>query len=96
MDNKKIRGWILRILYRAYPAGLEKRSILKQLHDLGYAVTKRDFEANMGYLMDDNFIAEKKFGDVVYEELLSNKLDKITTAGIDLVEGVTTDCGVDV
>lgn len=95
MNNKKIRGWIIRILSRAYPAGLEGNSIYKQLHDLGYTVTRKDFDANMAYVIEDSFVEERKFGDLRYEELLHNKIYKLTTKGVDLAEKTIKDSGVD-
>lgn len=94
-NNKKIRGWIVRILSRAYPAGLEGNSIFKQLHDLGYTVTRKDFDANMAYIVEDGFVEEKMYGDISYEELLNNKIYKLTTTGVDLAEGTLKDSGVE-
>lgn len=95
MSNKKIRGWIIRILERAYPAGLEGNFIFKQLHELGYTVTRKDFDANMAYIIEDGFVEEKKFGDISYENVLYNKKYKLTTKGVDLAEGTEKDSGVD-
>lgn len=95
MDNKKIRGWIIRICDRAYPAGLEGNSIFKQLHGLGYRVTRKDFDANMAYVIEDGFVEIKNFGDINYEDVLHNKIYKLTTAGKDLAEGTQSDCGVE-
>lgn len=95
MDNKKIRGWVLRILDRAYPAGLEDKTLFKQLHDLGYQITRKDFEANMAYVSEDGFVEIKHFGSCGFEEGLSNKIFKLTTKGKDLVEKTITDTGVE-
>jgi len=43
--NKKIRGWMVRILQRAYPAGMEPDTLRRQLNDLGYQVTVNDTNA---------------------------------------------------
>ncbi len=95
MANKSIRGWIVRILQRAYPAGLEDRSLHKQLNDLGYSVTRRELSANLAYLVEDSYIEERKFGNEFKEELL-NKTYKLTTRGVDLAEGSITDEGVEI
>lgn len=95
MANKNIRGWIVRILQRAYPAGLEERSLHKQLSDLGYAVIRRELGANLAYLVEDGFIEERSFGDEFKEELM-NKTYKLTTKGVDLAEGSITDEGVEI
>lgn len=95
VNNKKIRGWIVRILIRAYPAGLDGKSIYKQLHDLGYSVSRRDLDANMAYVLEDGFVTERQFGEIGYEELLNNKIYKLTTKGVDLAEGTTSDYGVE-
>lgn len=94
MDNKRIRGWIVRILQRAYPAGIEDTNIYKQLHDLGYEVTRKDFEVNIAYLIEDGFVEEKKFGETGFNAVLINRILKLTTRGIDLSEGTLKDEGV--
>lgn len=95
MENKNIRGWIVRILQRAYPAGLEERSLQKQLVALGYPVTKRDLGANLAYLAEDGYVEERKFGNELRDDLL-NKTYKLTTKGVDLAEGSITDDGVEI
>lgn len=95
MENKNIRGWIVRILQRAYPAGLEERSLQKQLVALGYSVTKRDLAANLAYLAEDGYVEERKFGNELRDDLL-NKTYKLTTKGVDLAEGSATDDGVEI
>ena len=95
MANKNIRGWIVRILQRAYPAGLEARSLHKQLNDLGYSVTKRELEANVAYLTEDGYLEERKFGNEFKDDLL-NKTYKLTTKGIDLAEGSIADEGIEI
>lgn len=96
MANKNIRGWIVRILQRAYPAGLEDKSLHKQLNALGYPVTKIELTANLTYLEEDGFIEEKKFGDEFgFDDNLCNKIYKLTTKGIDLAEKSITDTGVE-
>lgn len=94
MENKNIRGWIVRILQRAYPAGLEDRSLQKQLNDLGYPVMKRELEAHLAYLAEDKFIEKMQFGNQLKDDL-TNKIYKLTTKGIDLAEGTTEDEGVE-
>ena len=95
MDNKKIRGWMVRILQRAYPAGLEGKSLHKQLYELGYKITRKDFDVNLSYLIEDSFIKEDSFGGDIFSDTLQNKIYKLTTKGIDLAENSITDAGVD-
>lgn len=90
--NKKIRGWIVRILQRAYPAGLEPETLRKQLNDLGYQVTGRDTMAALAYLKEDGFVENPQFGAMME---LENEFFKLTTKGIDLAEGSVQDVGVD-
>lgn len=94
MDNKKIRGWMIRILQRAYPIGLEADVLFKQLHELGYEITRKEFEANISYLIDDHFVELQKFGEVSFAETLNNKFYRLTTLGVDLIEGTISDKGV--
>ena len=93
-ESKKIRGWMIRILHRAYPAGLEAETLFRQLHGMGYEVTRKEFDANIQYLIDDGFMQIQKFGEFSFEETLNNKIYKVTTKGVDLVEKTITDEGV--
>lgn len=90
--NKKIRGWIVRILQRAYPVGLEPETLRRQLNDLGYSVTGRDVEAALAYLKEDGFVENPRF-EAMME--LENEFYKLTTKGIDLSEGSVSDLGVE-
>lgn len=93
--NKKIRGWIVRILQRAYPAGMETDTLWRQLTDLGYEVTRGELVASLAYLKEDGFIENPQFGIGGLMDGLNNEFYKLTTDGIDLAEGTTTDAGVD-
>lgn len=94
MNNKKIRGWVIRILERAYPVGLEADTLFKQLHELGYEITRKEFEANVAYLIDAKFIETQKFGELQFEEVLHNQFYKLTPVGVDLAEGTVQSKGV--
>lgn len=91
--NKKIRGWIVRILQRAYPAGLETETLGNQLEDLGYSVAGKDLEASLAYLNEDGFIEKIEFGKPF--DGLTTRFYKLTTKGIDLAEKTISDTGVD-
>lgn len=94
--NKKVRGWIVRILERAYPAGLEAKNIHKQLCDLGYSVTEKEFWASIAYLIEDGFLEKRDFGKTSFgQDILRNEIYKLTTKGVDLAEGTVEDTGVD-
>lgn len=95
MENKNIRGWIVRILQRAYPAGLEEKSLHKQLRDLGYAITRRELQVSLAYLTEDKYIERRDFGNEFRDELL-NTTYKLTTRGVDLAERSITDEGVEI
>lgn len=96
MDNKIIRGWIVRILQRAYPAGMEERSLHKQLHGLGYPVTRTELAANVAYLAEDRFVEAQQYGVAAFDEGLQNKTYKLTTKGVDLAEKSIADAGVEI
>ncbi|MFC4805545.1 hypothetical protein ACFO4R_10735, partial [Filifactor villosus] len=68
--------------------------LFKQLHELGYEITKKEFEANISYLVDDHFVELQKFGEASFFETLNNKFYKLTTEGVDLAEGTVEDKGV--
>lgn len=89
--NKKIRGWIVRILQRAYPAGMEPDTLRKQLNDLGYRVSGNETAAALAYLKEDGFVENPQFGTLSLE----NEFCKLTTKGVDLAEGTVQDLGVD-
>lgn len=94
--NKRVRGWIIRILQRAYPAGLEEETIFKQLHEMGYELTKKELLQHLSYLVEDDFIQLLQFGKTSYQSVLNNKIYKLTTRGIDLFEETITDEGVEI
>lgn len=95
MANKNIRGWIVRILQRAYPLGMEDKSLHRQLNGLGYSVTYRELQAHLAYLQEDGFLTKQQFGDE-YRNELTNDIYKLTTKGVDLAEGSITDEGVEI
>lgn len=95
LRNKKVRGWIVRILYRSYPAGFEIDTLCRQLNNLGYAVTRNDLQANLAYLKEDGFVENPQFGGGAILDGISNEFWKLTTKGIDLAEGTISDPGVD-
>lgn len=95
MDNKIVRGWIVRILSRCYPLGMETLSLQKQLYNLGYKVLKKELKAQLAYLQEDGFIEKISYGDEFRDELV-NKTYKLTTKGVDLAEGTIEDSGVSI
>lgn len=89
--NKKIRGWIVRILQRSYPAGFEPNTLCNQLNDLGYKVTVNGTIAALAYLQEDGFVENPQHMALGLE----NEFYKLTTKGVDLAEGTVQDLGVD-
>lgn len=95
MDNKIIRGWIVRILQRAYPFGMEMLTLQKQLSALGYNVLKKELAVQIAYLAEASYIEERDFGSEFKNELV-NTTFKLTKEGMDLAEGTIADEGVSV
>lgn len=93
--NKKMRGWVVRILQRAYPAGFEIDTLWRQLTDLGYEATRTELQVNLAYLKEDGFVENPQFGIGQLMDGLNNEFYKLTTKGIDLAEGTISDPGVD-
>lgn len=92
IDNKKERGWILRILDRMYPDGLDVDTLKKQMVDLRFLTSEHDIRSNIAYLQDKQLIKELEVGNANFKR----KIVALTAYGKDLVDGtIEAVAGVD-
>lgn len=98
IENKRIRGMIMRLLHRVYPTPLKVDAISKAL--LGASdIINPDIAAYLDYLEGKEYIdvylsdTDERLPQAAYPPEM---LVKLTWRGIDLLEGTTDDPGVDV
>jgi hypothetical protein len=84
-EFKEIRGWILKILYNNLPGYGGDQLISSLLNEAGYEVSPLQVQGHFRYLADKDYV-ELKNPEI--EELgLTRHLAKLTSKGVDLVEG---------
>lgn len=93
IDNKKERGWVLRVLDRVYPDGLDVETLKRQLIDLRFLTSDVDIRGNVAYLIDKGLIKSETVGNSSFKrEVIS-----LTAMGKDLIDGnIEPVVGVDV
>lgn len=93
IDNKKERGWVLRVLDRTYPDGLDVDTLRRQLIDLRFLTSDVDIRGNVAYLIDKGLIKAETVGNFNFKrEVIS-----LTAMGKDLVDGnIESVVGVDI
>jgi hypothetical protein len=92
-DNKKERGWILRILDRVYPDGLDKETLKKQLVDLKFMTSEHDIRGNLSYLEDKGLIKTELVGNAAFKR----ETVRLSADGKDVIDGeVEAPAGVDI
>ncbi len=93
MDNKKERGWILRVLDRVYPDGMDTDTLKKQLIDLRFLTGENDIRGDIAYLSDKGLIKQNTVGNSNF----SRTVVSLTSTGKDLIDGnIEPVVGVDV
>lgn len=93
MDNKKERGWILRVLDRVYPDGMDTDTLKKQLIDLRFLTGENDIRGDIAYLSDKGLIKQNTVGNSNF----SRTVVSLTSTGKDLIDGnIESVVGVDV
>lgn len=83
-QKSKERGWVMRILDRVYPDGLDKDIIKKQLIDLRFTSSDIDIRGILFYLEDKGLIQVKKVGN----KELERTVVILTSKGKDLIDNV--------
>ncbi|MBU1067676.1 hypothetical protein KKE60_07795 [Patescibacteria group bacterium] len=91
IENREIRGWILKICQRAQPYGASFQIIETTLLEADFHVSLTEIKAHLKYLNDKDYIhmeEHKKSG-------VTRRINFITPQGIDLIEGnIALDPGV--
>ena len=83
MDNKKERGWILRVLDRVYPDGMDTDTLKKQLIDLRFLTGENDIRGDIAYLSDKGLIKQNTVGNSNF----CRTVVSLTSTGKDLIDG---------
>lgn len=92
-DVRKERGWILRILNKAYPDGMDADTIKKQLVELRFLTGETDIRAHIAYISDKGFIRLEEVG----AGSVRRTVVSLTADGKDLIDGVSEAApGVDI
>lgn len=92
MESKIIRGWIVRILSRSYPLGIEASMLQKQLNMLSYPVTHLELTKECAYLKEKGFMLERHIKELGMDE----HVYMLTAGGVDLAEGTIVEEGVSI
>lgn len=93
IDNQKERGWVLRILDRMYPDGLDQDTIKRQLMDLKFLTSDIDIRGNIAYLADKGLVKLKEVGNGNFKRIIVT----LTADGKDIIDGIIEPpAGVDV
>ena len=89
---KRIRGLILKLLAHEHPGPIDIKVLHALLDDLYYTIKNEELRSHLVYLEMKGFITEEKreSGKVLIEMVL------ITPTGLDLLDGLIEDVGVDV
>jgi len=89
---RKIRGLILYLLVKYYPAPIDHYEILCFLDDLRYTITEEELIFHLAYLKERNFIRmETRGAGEMRRELVSS-----TANGVEARDGRIADSGIDV
>lgn len=93
VDNKDIRGRILKTLNNQYPSAMSVKMLSYGLRAASYKCSGPELKAHLAYLEGKGYIEIKKVG--VQELELERKMIELTVTGKDLVEGnIEPDPGV--
>lgn len=89
---RRIRGAILKLLAHEHPGTIDVKVLHFLLDDLRYTITEEELESHLVYLLEKGCIRlEKRRSTGVKLEMAV-----ITSAGLDVLDGFKSDCGVDV
>ncbi len=91
VKNRRTRIALLELLSTEYPGALDLRALMFALDSLGYPMPEAMVEAHLRYLEEKGFVSIEKrkgFG-------FSIAFASLTAEGWDLLDGFSTDRGVD-
>ena len=93
LEYREIRGWILRFLYINLPEWVGDKLMSELLANGGYNVSEPSVQGHYRYLAEKGFVEIKEVE--ISEVGLTRTLAKLTSKGVDLVEGnIPDDPGV--
>jgi len=91
VENREVRGWILRICERAQPYGASFKVIETALLESGFHMTPSELKSHLLYLEHKGYIHRQEYE----KNNVKRRVNFITPQGIDLIEGnVPCDPGV--
>jgi hypothetical protein len=92
LKNRQLRGVVLRSLALFYPSPITIRSLKGALLERGLTITA-DTQKVLHYLEDKGYIRTRE-GNLI--EMADDELVELTAQGVDLLEGTSSDPGVDI
>ena len=91
IENREIRGWILRICHRAQPYGASFRVIETTLMESEFHASLSEIKAHLKYLEDKDYIRMEE----IERNGVKRRINYVTPKGVDLLEGnIEQDPGV--
>ena len=91
VENREVRGWILRICDRAQPYGASFTVIETTLMEVGLHVSLNDVKAQLKYLEEKGYIRMEE----IERHGVKRRINYITPRGVDLLErNIEVDPGV--
>lgn len=88
-EFREIRGWILKTLYNNLPEWTGDKLLTDILVEGGYTISTPSVQGHLRYLSEKGYV-EMREAEVT-ELGLSRVLAKLTSRGVDLVEGSIED-----
>ncbi|GER92677.1 hypothetical protein A45J_0395 [hot springs metagenome] len=88
---RRIRGAILKLLAHQHPGTLDDKVLYWLLDDLRYSCSDEEYESHIAYLAEERLmhVERRKTGGVEI------RMFKISTKGLNVLDGFITDPGVD-
>ena len=89
---KRIRGAILKLLAQEHPGPIDFLVLHRLLDDIRYTITTEELESHVTYLEEKGCVKRERRGAKGFEIIMVT----ITAQGLDVLDGFTDTCGVDV
>ena len=83
VENREVRGWILRICQRASPHGASFELIENTLAEAGFHISLNEVKNLLVYLKEKEYIRLEE----VEIDGIKRRINYITPHGVDLLEG---------
>lgn len=89
---RRIRGAILKLLAQEHPGPIDSKVLHKLLDDLRYTISEEELESHLVYLSELGCIKL----EIRRMPGVEIKMAMITPKGLNVLDGFTDECGVDV